>query len=160
MRLIIVLVALCGTSLTVSCTSAVVRAGPDAIRTVSVPANAALDSAYRRGDADAAAALMSESVVLSAENVPDLIGRSTIRDVMRQFFTTSSVEAFTLSAAEIQIYGDHAFERGTFVWSAGPKGEPAIRRNGRYMLLRVRDSDGVWKIHRYIENCLPAPCPG
>ncbi len=122
-------------------------------------ANAALDTAYRRGDAAAVAALMSDSVVISAENVPDLTGRSTIRDVMRQFFAGNTVRAFTLTPTEVYGFGRQAFERGTFVWSAGPKGGRMIERRGRYMLLRVRGGDGRWLIHRYIENCLPAPCP-
>jgi ketosteroid isomerase-like protein len=142
-----------------SCAGTQVSGGPQAMREVALPANAALDSAYRRGDADAAAQLMSDSVVISAENIPDLVGRSTIRDILRQFFTVNSVAAFTLSPAELQIYGDRAFERGTFVWSSGPKGGAMTRRSGRYMLLRARDSAGAWKLLRYIENCLPAPCP-
>ena len=121
--------------------------------------NAALDSAYRKGDADAIAALLSDSVVMSAENIPDLSGRSTLRDVMTQFFVGNTVHEFSLRAAEVRTFGDNFFERGVFTWTAAPKGSTAVPRNGRYMLLRIRGEDGAWRIHRYIENCLPAPCP-
>lgn len=121
--------------------------------------NAALDSAYRKGDADAVAALLSDSVVMSAENIPDLSGRSTLRDVMAQFFAGNTVHEFSLRAAEARAFGDNLFERGVFTWTAAPRGSTAVPRNGRYMLLRIRGEDGAWRIHRYIENCLPAPCP-
>lgn len=138
--------------------AATVALVPDAMRNIALAANAALDTAYRRGNADAAAALMSDSVVISAENIPDLAGRSVIRDILRQFFAANSVDAYSLKPIDVIVHGNQAFERGTFVWTAGPKGGSMTQHNGRYMLLRIRDSDGAWKIHRLIENCLPAPC--
>jgi uncharacterized protein (TIGR02246 family) len=145
--------------LTASCAAATIAVGPAAISTVSTPANAALDSAYRRGDAAAAAALMTDSVIISAEGIPDLVGRKTMRDLMGQFFAANTVTAFTLQPTELRLYGSYAFERGTFIWSAGAKGATPTTRNGRYTILRLREADGAWRIHRYLENCLPAPCP-
>lgn len=123
------------------------------------PRNAALDSAYRRGDASAAAAEFTDSVVIAAEGIPDLTPRRTVQDLLAQFFSANRVASFTLQPLELSVAGNQAFERGTFVWSAGPKSGPLTSRNGRYFVLRVREPDGVWRIHRYIENCLPAPCP-
>lgn len=160
MRLQFVIIVLFAVySVTASCGVIGVTVGPRSIRGVALPMNAALDTAYRRGDAAAVAALMSDSVVISAENIPDISGRLAIRDLLTQFFNAHSVRVYTLNPLEVNIYGEHAFERGTFEWIAGPKGGPMTRRNGRYMLLRIRDTDGAWKIHRLIENCLPAPCP-
>ena len=124
---------------------------------VVAPANASLDSAYRRGSADDAAALMTDSVVVSAEGVPDLRGRTAVRELLAQFFAGNRVEAFTLHPTELQTYGILAFERGTFAWSATPTGGATVRRNGRYSIVRVREGDGTWRIHRYLENSLPGP---
>src|SRR5687767_1666677 len=87
-----------------SCSSAGRLSVSDPLSVVT-SANAALDSAYRHGDADAAAALLTDSVVLSAENIPDLAGRRTIRDLLTQFFAANSVQAFTLRPIEVQIFG-------------------------------------------------------
>lgn len=143
----------------VSCSQAIGSSSPGAISVIAAPVNAALDTAYRRGNATAAVALMTDSVVISAEGIPDLSGRPTVRDLLTQFFAGNTVEAFTLQPIELQLYGNQAFERGTFLWAAGPKGGTITRRKGRYTILRVRESDGAWRIHRYLENCLPAPCP-
>lgn len=123
------------------------------------PRAAALDSAYRRGDAAAAAAEFTDSVIIAAEGIPDLTPRRTVESVLAQFFSANRVAAFTLTPLELHVAGSQAFERGTFVWSAGPKTGAVTTRNDRYFVLRVREPDGIWRIHRYIENCLPAPCP-
>lgn len=158
MRLLRALIAACALPLsTLSCIDPGRSEGPAAIRDLALPADAALDSAYRRGDATAVALLMSDSVVISAEETPDLVGRSTVQGALQAYFAANTVAAFTLTPLEIQVVGDLAFERGTFVWAAGPNGGSVSRREGRYMLLRVRDPGGVWKLHRYIENLLPAP---
>ena len=160
MRYRYIFLGLCATcSIVASCSHTGVSAGARSIATVSNLANAALDTAYRRGNADLVAALLSDSVVVSAENIPDLTGRSLIRDALHQFFTMNRVQSYSLNPVDVYFFGEQAFERGTFTWIAGPKNGPTVRRNGRYMMLRIRDSDGAWKIHRLIENCLPAPCP-
>lgn len=128
------------------------------IDTVALPANAAFDSAYRSGDADAVAALMTEDAVISAEGVPDVTGRTVIRDVLARLFESSRVGAFTLQPVELEIAGAFAFERGTFIFSSGPKDGEQTARMGRYTLIRRRGSDGRWLLHRYMENCLPSPC--
>jgi ketosteroid isomerase-like protein len=143
-------------SMTTGCASA----RPAALSLSDIaPRSAALDSAYRRGDAAAAAAEFTDSVLIAAEGIPDLTPRRTVQVLLTQFFSANRVAAFTLKPVELRAAGRQAFERGTFVWAAGPKTGSMVTRNGRYFVLRVRESDGVWRIHRYIENCLPAPCP-
>ena len=119
----------------------------------AVGLNAALDSAFRLGDANAVAALTTEDVVLSLENVPDWRGREAVRDSLAQFFAGNTVAAFTLAPAESEEYGDVAYERGTFTWISAANGErPVARRSLRYSIVRHRGPDGVWRLHRYIEN--------
>lgn len=146
--------------LTVSLASAcaAVSGTGGSIATVAIPANATFDSAYRSGDADAVAALMTEDAVISAEGVPDVTGRTVIRDVLARLFESSRVGAFTLQPVELEVAGALAFERGTFIFSSGPKDGEQTARTGRYALVRRRGSDGRWLLHRYMENCLPSPC--
>lgn len=128
------------------------------IETVALPANAAFDSAYRSGDANAVAALLTEDAIISSEGIPDVAGRDVIRDVLSRLFETTTVAAFTLQPTELQVSGAIAFERGTFIFSSGPKDGEQSTRTGRYTLLRKRGSDGRWLVHRYMESCLPSPC--
>jgi uncharacterized protein (TIGR02246 family) len=141
--------------LTTSCAAVTGTGG--SISSLALPANAAFDSAYRSGDADAVAALMTADAVISAEGIPDVAGRDVIRDVLGRFFATSRVQAFTLQPIELKVAGDMAFERGTFIYSAGPTEGDATTRTGRYTLLRLREG-GTWRMHRYMESCLPSPC--
>lgn len=128
------------------------------VETVAIPANAAFDSAYRSGDADAVAALLTEDAIISSEGIPDVVGRTVIRDVLARLFESSHVAAFTLQPLELEVSGAIAYERGTFIFSSGPKDGTQSARTGRYTLLRRRGSDGRWLVHRYMENCLPSPC--
>jgi ketosteroid isomerase-like protein len=81
-----------------------------------------------------------------------------VRGNLARFFSGNTVAAFTLVPDELETYGDVAYERGTFTWVGGSKGQLSPARQARYSLVRRRGRDGVWRIHRYIENS-PAPVP-
>jgi hypothetical protein len=83
-----------------------------------------------------------------------------VRESLVQFFGGNTVAAFTLAPEESEEYGDVAYERGTFTWMSGAKGQPPTpaRHLLRYSIVRHRGTDGVWRIHRYIENS-PQPAP-
>lgn len=134
------------------------RVSETTVRAAVARTNAALDSAFRRGDANAAAALFDEDAVLSLEFVPDWRGRGVVRTSLAQFFSSNIVTAYTLSPDELEVYGDFAYERGTFMWAARPKGQtPGAPRQLRYAAVRRRGPDGVWRIHRYLENSTALP---
>ena len=81
-----------------------------------------------------------------------------VRTSLAQFFRGNVVTAYTLAPDELEVYGDVAYERGTFTWAAGPKAQtPAAPRRLRYAAVRRRGPDGTWRIHRYIENSTALP---
>ena len=83
-----------------------------------------------------------------------------MRDALVQFFAGNTVAAFTLAPDESEEYGDVAYERGTFTWISATNGQPSVaRRNLRYSTVRQRGPDGVWRLHRYIENSAEAAPP-
>lgn len=136
-----------------ACADSPRRSDSSAVRIVVDRANASLDSAFRRGDAAAAASLMTDDVVLSLLGVPDWQGRETVRGHLAEVFEANTVAAHTFAPTEVAVYGDVVFERGDLTWVAGPKGKPAPpATHARYSLIRVRGSDSSWRIHRYIEN--------
>jgi uncharacterized protein (TIGR02246 family) len=152
------LAATLGALVATACAQHDSRADSATFQVVADSANAALDSAFRRGDAAAATALMTDDVVLALECVPDWVGRDAVRTNLGQFFAGNAVAAFTLTPDEIEAYGDLAYERGTFTWASGPKGQPTSSpRQARYSLVRHRGPDGVWRIRRYLENSPERP---
>ncbi len=55
------------------------------------------------------------------------------------------------ASAEIRVLGDHAFDRGTFAFTATPKsGGDTTHAQGKYFWLYSRDADGSWKLARMI----------
>ena len=136
-----------------SCASPGAAPTSAAVRAVVDRENAALDIAFRGGDAIAAAGLMTDDVVLSLIGVPDWVGRETVQRHLAELFAANTVAAHTFTPTEVEVYGDVAFERGDLTWIGGPKGKPAPpATHARYTLIRRRGSDGSWHIRRYIEN--------
>jgi uncharacterized protein (TIGR02246 family) len=120
---------------------------------------ARLDSVSRAGDADGNAALFTEDAVVSLGTLDDVRGRDALRSAMVGFYQRNVVQAHQLQLTELEVYGDVAYSRGTYLWVAGARGQPATTERGRYAAVWQRGADGLWRIHRYLENLLPSPSP-
>jgi ketosteroid isomerase-like protein len=60
---------------------------------------------------------------------------------------------FALEVAELRVFADWAFERGTYRIGLSPKsGDGTLKDVGKYITLYQRQSDGSWKIARDIWN--------
>lgn len=115
------------------------------------------DSLYRRADAQGIAARLTDSVVVSPIEGPDLSGRETVRGILAAFFDANAVAQYSLELTELDVSDSSAFGRGTFVWASGPRGAVAQERRGRFAAVYRRGADGIWRLHRLLENLLPAP---
>ena len=133
-------------------------APPQAIsRTVIDSLNVAIDSAFRAGSVKDAAALFAPDANLSLVGVEDIHGREEFRKVLTSVFAANVVREHRFTAVEIETYDSVVYERGTFTWSAGPRGEVAKVDHGRYSIVRRRAPNGEWLIHRLLENMSPSP---
>ena len=57
------------------------------------------------------------------------------------------------SSAEIQVFGDRAFDRGDFWFTVAPRaGGETSRAAGKYMFFYSRAVGGSWKLARAIVN--------
>ena len=121
--------------------------------------HAEIDRLYRAGDAAGIGWLLTDSVVISAIELPDLHGRETVRSILAGFFTANRVSAYTLDLVELDVAGTMAFGRGVFLWSSGPIGSASESRRGRFAAVYRRDATGGWRLHRLIENLLPPTSP-
>ena len=128
-----------------------------AVREAITQYNAQLQEAYVRGDAELIASLMTDSVVVSPVGFGDLVGRKSVQNLLEGFFQGgNAVSKYQFSISELEVYGNIAYDRGTFVWEAAGKDGSKLNTSGRYSAVRMKGSDGSWRIHRLIENELPA----
>ncbi len=122
-------------------------------------AHVRLDSVSRAGDARANADVYTPDAVVSLGTLDDVRGRDALYRAMAGFYQRNVVQAHRLTTVELEVYGDTAYDRGTYLFVSGPRGRPATTDRGRYFAMWVRGADGVWRIHRYLENLLPASKP-
>jgi ketosteroid isomerase-like protein len=67
--------------------------------------------------------------------------------------------AYDLTAEEITVSGDYAFEWGTYHGTARPSsGGSDITYSGKFMRILQRQADGSWKMHRTMATT-DAPAP-
>ena len=140
---------------TVTAVPAQQGAPPDEVRRQILRQEARLDSVSRRGEVDAYADLFTEDVIISLGLVDDIRGRDALRAALVGFYQRNTVQAHQLTQVELAVYGARAFERGTYLWIAGPRGQSPTTERGRYAAEWRRDADGAWRIRRYLENLLP-----
>ena len=100
------------------------------------------------------ASLLTEDVIISPMEVTDLSGREQIAKVLANFFSTASVERYTFHLAELDVCSSKAYGRGEFDWLVR---SPPMRVHGRFFAVFQRGTDGVWRLHRLIENATPPP---
>ena len=117
-------------------------------------AHVRLDSVSRAGDARANADVFTADAVVSLGTLADVRGREALRQAMASFYEKFAVRAHQLTTVELEVYGDIAYDRGTYLFVSGPRGQPPTTERGRYWAMWRRDADGVWRIHRYMENLL------
>jgi uncharacterized protein (TIGR02246 family) len=121
--------------------------------------NSELQEAYRAGDPERAATLFTEDVVLMPNKAPSLRGSDAVRGLLTNFFRGSTVTTYDLTTDELHVYGETAFEWGTFQWRSVVSEQDTIVEQGRYSAVRKRSPEGRWLIHRLLENTMPSGHP-
>lgn len=120
-------------------------------------ARARLDSVSRAGDAVANTDAFTADAIVSMGTLPDIRGSRALLEAMKSFYERYVVTAHQLQPAEVEVYGDTAYERGTWLFISGVRGQQLKTERGRYAAVWHRGADGRWRIHRYLENLLPIP---
>ena len=114
----------------------------------------AIGVAENGGDADAAAALLTEDAVLMVPDFPVQEGRVAcacfMRDVMGWVMSRFD-RHITYVSAEVVVIGDMAFDRGTFSFTVSPRsGGDSALVTGKYLWLLRRTPAEPWRIARLI----------
>ena len=100
--------------------------------------------AVNRGDAAAVAALYAEDAKLLPPNSEMVSGRQAI-----QAFWEGALEMglwdINLEGVDVGCDGDMAYEIGTYTLNIQPEGGQAMTDTGKYVVVRKRQADAVWK---------------
>jgi ketosteroid isomerase-like protein len=114
----------------------------------------AIESAENAGDADAAAALLTDDAVLMVPDFPVQEGKAACACFMRDIMNWSRSQFerhITYTSAEVAVIGDIAFDRGTFSFTVAPRsGGDSTRVTGKYFWLLRRHASEPWRIARLI----------
>ena len=125
--------------------------GPEAMVEIQEAANL-FEAAFLEGRPAAVVGLMTADAVASLVGGPDIVGEEALLRFFQDFFGELTVSAYRTTVVEVEVYGDVAYERGTFIWESFLSDGTPINSPGRYSAVRHRGADGVWRLHRLIEN--------
>ena len=108
--------------------------------------------AENTGDAEFFNSACTDDIVLMPPGLPAVSGREAAVGFMRAFLSHFDLRIHYVSA-ETEIFGDAAYDRGTYTQTLAPKGGgPEASENGNYLWLYQRSSNGGWKMARVIWN--------
>jgi len=108
--------------------------------------------AVSAGDVEAEVSRFTEDGIYMWPDAPSIEGHRALREWFEERF--ARVEArIEKETKEIEICGDWAFERGTYVARIRPKSSGTVRTvRGKYINIFRRQPDGSWRIGRRIRN--------
>lgn len=110
---------------------------------------------YVNGNLDGIVNILSEDVVIMAENQPTVKGKAAAREFFAPRVGRPGV-SFTDDIQEVRINGDWGFVNGNFVIEIASKeaGKAPYVHSGRYFVL-YRKENGKWLVFRDIDNKMP-----
>jgi len=113
---------------------------------------------FNTTDLDAFMRSMADDiVVMSQGGPPALVGEAAVRSSYKEFFDNGPfIPNLTLSSDEIIVYGDWAFDRGT--WEVIRTYKRAAHQEvlrSCYVMIWRRQSTRTWKLARIIWNGTP-----
>jgi ketosteroid isomerase-like protein len=108
--------------------------------------------AVSAGDVEGEVNRFTEDGIYMWPDAPSIQGHERLRQWFERRFSQvdATVENVT---AELEVCGDWAFERGTYVARVRPKDNgKMVTVRGKYLNILKRQQDGSWKIARRIRN--------
>jgi uncharacterized protein (TIGR02246 family) len=112
-----------------------------------------LTAAENAGDPESICAAMADDVVLMVPSAPVQEGKAACAAFLRELLPSLLQEFdrhITYTTAEVLVFGDMAFDRGTFSFSVAPRnGGPSEVNFGKYFWLYERSGE-TWKLKRVI----------
>ena len=114
-------------------------------------------TAYAAGDAEAVGKLYTADAVSEPNNQPALKGRDAIVQSQKAMFEQVTLKADMVSD-EVRTIGAVGLDRGHYTMSVTPRaGGETTTVEGRYLVVLVKDADGVWRVARDMDNAAAPP---
>ena len=109
-------------------------------------------AAVNARDIEAYAELVVEDVVWIPPAGDAIVGRHAFREWLKPFFESYDYE-YSATNAKFLAAGDWIAERSDFESRMTPVGGGAtMSHTGVYLAIWRRDSDGIWRIDRYVDQ--------
>jgi uncharacterized protein (TIGR02246 family) len=108
--------------------------------------------AVNLGDVEAEVNRFAPDGIYMWPDGPSIVGHDSLRAWFERRFARVDVE-LSSQTEEVQVFGEWAFERGTYVAIIRPKGtaiSDTVR--GKHLNILRRQSDGTWRISRRMRN--------
>jgi uncharacterized protein (TIGR02246 family) len=122
-----------------------------------VAVRAGFVSAYAAGDAEAVGRLYTADAISEPNNQPALKGRDAIVQSQKAMFAQVTIKAEMVSD-ETRTIGNVGLDRGRYLVSVTPKaGGETTTVEGRYLVVLVKEADGVWRVKRDMDNAAEPP---
>jgi uncharacterized protein (TIGR02246 family) len=154
MRLL--LIAACFSFLTVGCADRPdFRGSPDSVADVATVQAfiSHIQQTFNSGDFESFMSVFTDDAIQLAPAAPDAIGKHAIRAVYENALATNDIKV-EFHTAEIRVFGDLAYERGTFTIHISKKsdGSHVADITNRHVHILRRQPDGSWKTWRMMVN--------
>ena len=108
--------------------------------------------ALNAGDMETYVSFFAQDVVWMPPNEPAVTGMGAIESWVRPLFDQFTYEE-TWSSEELVVFGDWAFDRGSYTMTATQKEEGEVVEDmGKHIYIFKRQPDGNWRYARLISN--------
>jgi uncharacterized protein (TIGR02246 family) len=111
---------------------------------------------WEAGDMEQAMAYFTERAVNLGTNTPERVGRKEITAMMEEAIRTQKPSNLTIDQHTLHILGPVAFQYGTFSQTWTDQSGKSSPQKGRFMTQLRRESDSVWRFHRFMFTTVPA----
>lgn len=109
----------------------------------------------RTGPAEATAGLFTADGELLEPGLAAIHGREAIRAFLAPVFAAVNVESASTESEAVEVYGDAAYQWGTYRQRVAEKGKAANDYHGRYVASWKREADGRWRLAKMLVQPFP-----
>jgi len=103
-------------------------------------------------DAAAVLAEYADDAMLLGTGMATVRSKSAITDQLTGAFKAVSFREVVGTVTDIMVSGDLGVETGTYSWTIVPASGAATADVGKYVHVWKRQTDGAWKVVRYVVN--------
>jgi uncharacterized protein (TIGR02246 family) len=144
-------------------TTAAPAPGPKGALVADADAHREVEAAMQRytgllktGPPEALAASYTADGELLEPGLAALHGREAIQGFLAPIFTAFEVQSATTESEAVEVFGNAAYQWGTYRQRAGERGKTAADYRGRYVASWRREADGQWRLARFLVQPFPA----